>query len=1017
MRNILTILLLFLSLTLGATDYYVKSTGNDSNTGLSDAQAWLTIGKVNTVFSSLNAGDRIFFRRGDTFYGNLVINKSGTLANRIVIGAYGSGNKPIITGFTTVSGWTTVGGGIYSKAVTVESNPNLLVFDGVNTPMGRYPDTGWRTIQTGSSTQITGTVGELPSSPDFDGAEVVIRKNRWIIDRCTGVSHTNQTLTFTNASSYVAEAGWGYFIQNHLSTLTTTGEWYYNGTTLYVYSADAITNHTVKIATKDEIISNSTFDYIYLDNLDLQGANKRIIDIESSLGSSVYQCNLQYSGEYGIYGKYYNNGYSDSFTVDNSTISDCNESAIQLWNDFTNSTISNNTITRIAAIAGMSGSGDGKGNAVGIVFADNSLIEYNHISYCGYIPVDLEANNSTVQHNFIHHYGYVKDDVGGVYTVGTYNFVGRKILNNVIMYGLGAGDGAYNPYSAYYANGVYLDFNSEDVLVDGNTIAYVAFSGLYLHSTAHCTITNNTSFGNLYSQLYYWSDPIYPPTYISTHAMTVTNNIFLSKGLDVRVAVAESPTANIPTFWTASNNNIYTRPIDENVTMMTKISGTQSERTLASWKTYTSQDAASTVSTGNAIADTANINFIYNGTGLTKSFNLSQAMDDVYNTAYSGNISLAPYSSIILLGAGSWSEGSDPPPNYPSVTTASITSIGDVSASGGGNVTDDGGGTITARGICWNTSTDPTTANSKTTDGTGTGAFTSSITGLTASTLYYVRAYATNATGTNYGDNVTFTTTSFGRILANAGKTKFLKSGSTLIKITESTPAPPAATPLTDGLIAMWRMNENTGTNLNDSIASNDLTLSGATIGAVGKLGRAVNFTNTTDYLIKNSASLTLGTDQATIAFWFKLDALSDASLFELSNVVDWTQTAFVRVYSDGMMAGVFTNTLNASAVLFTASGVILTGTWYQCVFVNYGDGQAPKLFINGVDATSDTGLFSGSLKTIHDFIIVGNQDNASTSAPDGIIDNVVIWNRALSSDDITNLYTKENAGTGYPWN
>ena len=90
--------------------------------------------------------------------------------------------------------------------------------------------------------------------------------------------------------------------------------------------------------------------------------------------------------------------------------------------------------------------------------------------------------------------------------------------------------------------------------------------------------------------------------------------------------------------------------------------------------------------------------------------------------------------------------------------TTAASSITSTTASSGGNITDDGGSTISARGVCWSTSPNPTTANSKTTDGTDTGSFTSSITGLTAGTLYYVRAYATNSTGTSYGDQVSFTT-------------------------------------------------------------------------------------------------------------------------------------------------------------------------------------------------------------------------------------------------------------------
>ena len=93
------------------------------------------------------------------------------------------------------------------------------------------------------------------------------------------------------------------------------------------------------------------------------------------------------------------------------------------------------------------------------------------------------------------------------------------------------------------------------------------------------------------------------------------------------------------------------------------------------------------------------------------------------------------------------------------VTTNPITSITSNSAISGGNVTASGGGVISARGVVWNTSPAPTLSHFKTTDGTGTGTFTSNLTSLTPpGTTYYVRAYVTNSIGTSYGNEVTFTT-------------------------------------------------------------------------------------------------------------------------------------------------------------------------------------------------------------------------------------------------------------------
>ena len=70
------------------------------------------------------------------------------------------------------------------------------------------------------------------------------------------------------------------------------------------------------------------------------------------------------------------------------------------------------------------------------------------------------------------------------------------------------------------------------------------------------------------------------------------------------------------------------------------------------------------------------------------------------------------------------------------------------SAMSGGNITDDGGTSILERGVCWNTSQNPTLSNDHTTDGNGSGSFTSTLTGLVQNTTYYVRAYATNSVGT-----------------------------------------------------------------------------------------------------------------------------------------------------------------------------------------------------------------------------------------------------------------------------
>ena len=99
---------------------------------------------------------------------------------------------------------------------------------------------------------------------------------------------------------------------------------------------------------------------------------------------------------------------------------------------------------------------------------------------------------------------------------------------------------------------------------------------------------------------------------------------------------------------------------------------------------------------------------------------------------------------------------SPPETGVVALTTTPVSNISFNSAITGGYITDDGGAAITARGVCWSTLANPTIADNKTEDGTGTGNFSSFLNGLTADTTYYLRSYATNAMGTFYGDEQSF---------------------------------------------------------------------------------------------------------------------------------------------------------------------------------------------------------------------------------------------------------------------
>jgi uncharacterized protein (TIGR02145 family) len=119
-------------------------------------------------------------------------------------------------------------------------------------------------------------------------------------------------------------------------------------------------------------------------------------------------------------------------------------------------------------------------------------------------------------------------------------------------------------------------------------------------------------------------------------------------------------------------------------------------------------------------------------------------------------------SLLVLLGSFTLISNSckddEPVPTKPVLTTNEVTDITRHTATCGGYITSDGGALITARGICWSTNHYPDLEDNITKDSTGKGAFISKMTGLTANTVYFVRAYATNKAGTQFSNELAFIT-------------------------------------------------------------------------------------------------------------------------------------------------------------------------------------------------------------------------------------------------------------------
>ncbi len=184
----------------------------------------------------------------------------------------------------------------------------------------------------------------------------------------------------------------------------------------------------------------------------------------------------------------------------------------------------------------------------------------------------------------------------------------------------------------------------------------------------------------------------------------------------------------------------------------------------------------------------------------------------------------------------------------PTVTTSPVTNIAQTTATSGGNVTSDGGATVTARGVCWNTEPNATIENNHTSDGSGTGTFVSNLTGLTANTPYFVRAYATNSEGTAYGNEVQFST------LPNASLPVVITSAAT--NITQTT-ATSGGNVTSDGGATVTARGVCWNTTPNPTIV-NSHTTNGSGTGAF--VSNLTALTPNTPYYIRAYATNSVGT-------------------------------------------------------------------------------------------------------------------------------------------------------------
>ncbi|MBC7829712.1 MAG: right-handed parallel beta-helix repeat-containing protein [Chitinophagaceae bacterium] len=535
----------------GSTYYVDAVSGLDANDGLSPASAWKTLGKINNT--NFQPGDNILFRRGQTFSGFLKINISD-----LTFSAFGTGNKPVISGFSDLSIWTDLGNGIYETAGFQPGNSlNMVLINGAVKAMGRHPNSnagngGYLTVQSHIGTTSISDAS-MSGFPDWTGAEVVIRKVNWVLDRCRITNHSNQTITYSSPTGHQPIDGHGYFIQNHPSTLDQFGEWYYDKSTnkLKVFFGSDPSAYSIRAAVVDTVITiGSAATGTLIDNLLIEGADTAAIYIAGAKQVQIKDCDIRFSGTEAIWGV-----NADLISIENCFINHTNNNGIRLY-DCPGSIVRNNIIKNTGLIAGMGLSNNQQYEAI-YVNGSKSIIERNVVDSVGYSGITFAGDSVLIQNNFVNHYTLTLDDGGGIYGWGEFTKYGRKITGNIILNGIGAplGTTTATPVSSA---GIYLDDWSANVEITDNSIANASQTGIYIHNSHAVQIKRNTLFNNS-AALSMINNGASSFDYI--RGMDVKDNIFFSRISSQPAIMAISLYNDLNSFG-VFDNNYYARPLD-----------------------------------------------------------------------------------------------------------------------------------------------------------------------------------------------------------------------------------------------------------------------------------------------------------------------------------------------------------------------------------------------------------------------------------------------------------------------
>ena len=660
-KSCLVICFAIMALHSYATNYYLSNAGNDDNNGKAFNKSFKTIDRLNKL--KLLPGDSVLFKCGDIFSGQIMVQYSGKENKPIVYAAYSYGIAPVISGSIEINNWQPYQATIL-QATILPHVYNLFV-DGAMQTNARFPNSDLLKMDGGFSNAIAFTDNDLTQQNDhWLGATIRFRTWDWEYRTITVIDYTNKKITIKDSSTNTLGAGWGYYFDNKMQELDTLHEWFYDTTqhSLYFMPAikDVATQKVEATIFSAAFIINEKIKNIVIKDLIVQQFDKYGVWAKGD-NEAIIITNNQFKNINLVAINF--NGASKSCVAKNNQIKNINGRGISaLEPEYLQ--IVDNKISQIGSIPGYGISG--VNGMIGIAIENiekaksttdhialNNLIKGNTIDSCGYVAIRMDGAKSIMENNVLSNSLLQLSDGAAIYCWAKDgpNYTYDNIIRNNIVYNISGSNIGTPSETNPIANGIYIDNNCYNILVEGNTVFNSTGSGIHINSDAYNNmVTNNTVYNcQTAMSIAEWAKPN------TTFGNKVENNIFFAINQSQRCVGLSNwlmpSTKKLGTF----NHNTYINVTEKYILTEGFLTGDKSikvrnEFSFEGWKkNYGFDEQSRLIGTGHALAQYQRSAIFYNETKATKTIDVNAK--DYYDLE--GNnikaLQLPPFTSIILF--------------------------------------------------------------------------------------------------------------------------------------------------------------------------------------------------------------------------------------------------------------------------------------------------------------------------------------------------------------------------------